>query len=160
MTMAYDLALLLTTQGSLSKAGVFLKNPPILRICFRFRYFWFSFLLEFQIGYLGHVNTNRSKIFQPWSKIIAIPEIAHSHSLFDCIIKALWTGSWLSPWHCYKSPSHNHCCWTSPHRWLARLSFSSVGKNQRGTAQRPDLILGVWGLTWREYLLLEASYSA
>lgn len=39
MTMAYDLALLLTTQGSLSKAGVFLKNPPILRICFRFRYF-------------------------------------------------------------------------------------------------------------------------
>lgn len=39
MTMAYDLALLLSTQGSLSKAGVFLKNLPILHNCFRFRYF-------------------------------------------------------------------------------------------------------------------------
>lgn len=83
MTMAYDLALLLTTKESLSKAGVFKESTNTLHfsLFFGFVAFFFSFLLEIQIGYLGYGNSSRSKIFQPRSMIIAVLEMAHSHSL-------------------------------------------------------------------------------
>jgi hypothetical protein len=64
MTMAYDLALLLTTTCGRSPKLAFLKEF-INTFAFDFDIVTYSLLfIGHQIGYLGQSNTNRSK-FQP-----------------------------------------------------------------------------------------------
>lgn len=62
--MAYDLALLLTTKGLLSKAGVLKRIHQYFALFSISLLFFFSFIsIGHQIGYLGHGNTSQSKLF-------------------------------------------------------------------------------------------------
>lgn len=82
MTMAYDLALLLTTtRGRSPKLAFLKKNPPILCIYFRFRYSFlhFHWTPDWIFGTRQHQPIKTLSHHD--LKIIAVLEMAHPHSL-------------------------------------------------------------------------------